>query len=52
MWGKCNYIFGYKLALLSSLLLFVAFSGGCGAAQSMDQLSVHHSHVLRSEDTR
>ena len=37
-WSKCAIAFGFKPTLLSSLLLFIAFSGGCGAAQSIDQL--------------
>ncbi|GAT29798.1 major facilitator superfamily transporter [Aspergillus luchuensis] len=37
-WSKCALAFGLKPTLLSSLLLFIAFSGGCGAAQSIDQL--------------
>ncbi|RAK95753.1 MFS general substrate transporter [Aspergillus ibericus CBS 121593] len=39
-WAKCSDAFGLKSALLSSLLLFIAFSGGCGAAQSIDQLII------------
>ncbi|GLA47060.1 hypothetical protein AnigIFM63604_000924 [Aspergillus niger] len=39
-WSKCAVTFGHKPTLLSSLLLFIAFSGGCGAAQSINQLLV------------
>ncbi|PYI05347.1 MFS general substrate transporter [Aspergillus sclerotiicarbonarius CBS 121057] len=39
-WAKCSDVFGLKSALLSSLLLFIAFSGGCGAAQTIDQLII------------
>ncbi|GAA91229.1 major facilitator superfamily transporter [Aspergillus luchuensis IFO 4308] len=39
-WSKCALAFGLKPTLLSSLLLFIAFSGGCGAAQSIDQLII------------
>ncbi|KAI2822291.1 hypothetical protein CBS63078_2789 [Aspergillus niger] len=39
-WSKCAVTFGHKPTLLSSLLLFIAFSGGCGAAQSINQLII------------
>ncbi|RAK87227.1 major facilitator superfamily transporter, partial [Aspergillus costaricaensis CBS 115574] len=39
-WSKCALAFGLKPTLLSSLLLFIAFSGGCGAAQTIDQLII------------
>jgi MFS family permease len=40
LWAKCTLVYGLKTSLLSSLLIFVAFSGGCGAVQTMNQLSV------------
>ncbi|RDW89982.1 uncharacterized protein DSM5745_01757 [Aspergillus mulundensis] len=40
IWSKCGDIFGVKASLLCSLVFFVAFSGGCGAAQSMNQLII------------
>jgi MFS family permease len=40
LWAKCTDVFGLKASLLSSLLIFVAFSGGCGAVRTMNQLSV------------
>ncbi|PYH68554.1 uncharacterized protein BO88DRAFT_366789 [Aspergillus vadensis CBS 113365] len=39
-WAKCGVAFGAKPTLLSCLLLFIAFSGGCGAAQSINQLII------------
>ncbi|KAJ0418663.1 MFS general substrate transporter [Aspergillus carlsbadensis] len=38
LWAKCTDVFGLKASLLSSLLIFVAFSGGCGAVRTMNQL--------------
>ncbi|KAL4909665.1 hypothetical protein BDW74DRAFT_173160 [Aspergillus multicolor] len=40
IWSKCGDIFGVKPSLLCSLIVFVAFSGGCGGAQSMNQLII------------
>ncbi|KIA75759.1 hypothetical protein HK57_00439 [Aspergillus ustus] len=40
LWAKCTDVFGLKASLLSALLLFVAFSGGCGAVRTMDQLII------------
>ncbi|KAF9885221.1 hypothetical protein FE257_000581 [Aspergillus nanangensis] len=40
IWAKCTDIFGFKSSLLSSLFLFVVFSGGCGAVQTMNQLII------------
>ncbi|PYH87842.1 MFS general substrate transporter [Aspergillus ellipticus CBS 707.79] len=39
-WAKFSDVFGLRSALLSSLFLFIAFSGGCGVAQSIDQLII------------
>jgi MFS family permease len=38
IWAKIGDIFGRKPTLLSAMLLFAVFSGGCGAAQTMTQL--------------
>jgi MFS family permease len=52
LWAKCTDVFGLRASLLSSLLIFVAFSGGCGAVHTMNQLSVYlllsHSLVNHS----
>ncbi|KAL4778560.1 major facilitator superfamily domain-containing protein, partial [Aspergillus varians] len=40
IWSKCGDIFGVKPSLLCSLAFFIAFSGGCGGAQSLNQLIV------------
>ncbi|KAL2793730.1 major facilitator superfamily domain-containing protein [Aspergillus keveii] len=40
LWAKCTDVFGLKASLLSSLLIFVAFSGGCGAVRTMNQLII------------
>ncbi|CRG91968.1 Multidrug resistance protein 3 [Talaromyces islandicus] len=43
IWAKIGDIFGRKRALLSALVLFAVFSGGCGAAQTMNQLIILRS---------
>lgn len=40
IWNNSGDIYGVKPALLASLLIFMAFSGGCAAAQSLNQLCV------------
>ncbi|KAJ5900211.1 major facilitator superfamily domain-containing protein [Penicillium subrubescens] len=40
IWSNCSKIFGVKATLLTSLLLFVAFSGGCAGAESLNQLII------------
>ncbi|KAL4937317.1 hypothetical protein BDV06DRAFT_232667 [Aspergillus oleicola] len=40
IWSKCGDIFGVKPSLLCSLAFFIAFSGGCGGAQSLNQLII------------
>ncbi|PYI14663.1 MFS general substrate transporter [Aspergillus violaceofuscus CBS 115571] len=40
LWAKCSHFIGLKLVMLISLAIFVAFSGGCAAAQTMSQLIV------------
>jgi MFS family permease len=37
-WAKSSDIFGCKTCIISSLVLFIVFSGGCGAAQTVNQL--------------
>ncbi|PQE07474.1 major facilitator superfamily transporter protein [Rutstroemia sp. NJR-2017a BBW] len=41
IWAKLGDIFGGKPMLMTSMVIFMAFSGGCGAAQTMTQLCVH-----------
>lgn len=36
--AKCSHFIGLKITILISLATFVAFSGGCAAAQTMSQL--------------
>jgi MFS family permease len=38
IWAKIGHHIGLKTALLSSLVIFIAFSAGCGASQSIDEL--------------
>ncbi|TVY23362.1 Efflux pump [Lachnellula hyalina] len=40
IWAKLSDIYGRKPLLLASLFIFTAFSGGCGAAQTLTQLIV------------
>ncbi|OJJ44002.1 hypothetical protein ASPZODRAFT_101838 [Penicilliopsis zonata CBS 506.65] len=40
VWTKLNDAFGTKPALLAALTIFIAFSGGCGASQTMSQLII------------
>lgn len=40
IWSKCGDIFGVKHSLLCSLVVFIVFSGACGAAQGLNQLFV------------
>ncbi|PYH41262.1 major facilitator superfamily transporter [Aspergillus saccharolyticus JOP 1030-1] len=40
VWAKCSDFIGLKLAILVSLAIFTAFSGGCAAAQTMSQLII------------
>lgn len=41
--AKLSDIFGRKCTTVTCLVLFTAFSGGCGASQSMSQLYVKYS---------
>lgn len=38
IWAKLSDIFGRKVAAIATLFIFAAFSGVCGAAQTMNQL--------------
>ncbi|KAI1772029.1 major facilitator superfamily domain-containing protein [Hypoxylon cercidicola] len=40
IWAKLSDLLGRKPAFVASLIIFCAFSGGCGAAQNMVQLIV------------
>ena len=40
IWSKLSDVFGRKLMATSSVLIFLVFSGACGAAQSITQLRV------------
>ncbi|KAM3069259.1 hypothetical protein ACMFMG_010770 [Clarireedia jacksonii] len=40
IWAKLSDIFGRKKTLIIGLIIFIAFSAGCGGAQSMTQLLV------------
>ncbi|KAI0904704.1 putative multidrug resistance protein fnx1 [Ustulina deusta] len=40
IWAKLSDLFGRKRTFIVALLIFVAFSGGCGGAQTMTQLIV------------
>ncbi|TVY91258.1 Efflux pump [Lachnellula willkommii] len=42
IWAKLSDIYGRKPLLLASLFIFTAFSGGCGAAQTLTQLHCDH----------
>ena len=38
VWAKLSDIFGRKTTLIVSLVTFMAFSGACGASQTVEQL--------------
>jgi MFS family permease len=38
IWAKISDIFGRKSAAIATMTIFVLFSAGCGAAQTMTQL--------------
>ncbi|KAK3687941.1 major facilitator superfamily domain-containing protein [Podospora appendiculata] len=40
IWAKIGHHIGLKMALLASLVLFMAFSAGCGASRSINELIV------------
>jgi MFS family permease len=46
VWAKLSDVAGRKNALMVSLLLFSAFSAGCGVAQTLTQLFVQSFIVL------
>jgi MFS family permease len=37
-WAKSSDVFGRKTCIIASLVLFIIFSGGCAAAQTINQL--------------
>lgn len=38
IWAKLSDIFGRKPVTIVTMFIFIAFSAGCGAAQTMTQL--------------
>ncbi|KAJ5716145.1 major facilitator superfamily domain-containing protein, partial [Penicillium malachiteum] len=40
IWSNCSAIIGVKKAVLGSLFLFVVFSGGCAASNTLSQLII------------
>ncbi|KAJ5104224.1 major facilitator superfamily domain-containing protein [Penicillium argentinense] len=40
VWSNCSTILGVKFAVLASLFLFVVFSAGCAASQTLSQLII------------
>ncbi|CAI4214153.1 unnamed protein product [Parascedosporium putredinis] len=40
IWTKLSDVVGLKAALISTMVFFTAFSGGCGAAKTIDQLII------------
>ncbi|TGO57255.1 hypothetical protein BELL_1354g00020 [Botrytis elliptica] len=40
IWSKLSDVFGRKSCIITSVFIFVIFSGGCGAAQTITQLIV------------
>jgi MFS family permease len=40
IWSKLSDIIGRKAAINATMVIFVAFSAGCGASQTLSQLSV------------
>ncbi|GAA90147.1 efflux pump antibiotic resistance protein [Aspergillus luchuensis IFO 4308] len=40
IWSNCGTILGVKWTLLTSILFFVIFSGGCAAAEAVSQLII------------
>ena len=40
IWAKLSDIFGRKYTTVATVLIFTAFSGACGAAQTMNQLII------------
>ncbi|KAF2706371.1 MFS general substrate transporter [Pleomassaria siparia CBS 279.74] len=39
-WAKSSDVFGRKTCIISSLIIFIIFSGGCAAAQTINQLII------------
>ncbi|EED21289.1 efflux pump antibiotic resistance protein, putative [Talaromyces stipitatus ATCC 10500] len=40
LWSKLSDIIGRKRSIIATMIMFIAFSGGCGASQNMDQLII------------
>ena len=43
VWAKFSDIFGRKPAIMATMLVFVVFSGGCGASQTILQLIINRA---------
>ncbi len=43
IWAKFSDIFGRKQAVMATMMIFVLFSAGCGASQTMSQLIVNRA---------
>lgn len=43
IWAKCSDIFGRKQSIIATMLIFVVFSGGCGASQTISQLIINRA---------
>lgn len=43
IWAKFSDIFGRKQATMATMLVFVVFSGGCGASQTISQLIINRA---------
>ncbi|KAI9788799.1 MAG: hypothetical protein M1816_006580 [Peltula sp. TS41687] len=43
IWAKLSDIFGRKQAIMATVIIFVVFSGGCGASQTMNQLIINRA---------
>lgn len=43
IWAKLSDIFGRKEATIATMFIFVVFSGGCGASQTMNQLIINRA---------
>ena len=39
-WAKLSDIFGRKQTIITSVLIFIVFSAGCGGSKTLDQLLV------------
>lgn len=43
IWAKISDIFGRKQATLTTTIIFIIFSAGCGASQAMTQLIINRA---------